>query len=164
MNVQPISLVSVNPVHRQNVLPFVKKDTQIASSEALQSVSSSVALSQMPNVSFSGKHYNYGQDDFSDYDNYSGPQPPQIELEKYQISRQVQEDIDDENYLSAISGKIKLARIVRKQGKERDAYLLENSIRDLYKDLPIYQRNEAKRIIAEYNHDMAKYIDDDIRR
>ena len=121
----------------------------------------SVVLAQMPNVSFGAKHYNYGKDDFTPYDEYDGPTPPQIEMEKYRRSIQIQKDIDDENYLAAIRGKIELARICRSQGKEDDAYMLENSIRELYKDLPRYQREDAKSIISQYNHDMAKYIDKD---
>lgn len=129
-----------------------------------KSVSGAKALAQMPNVHFLSKHYNYGRDDFSAYDNYEGPQPPQIEIEKYSISRHVDQCIANENYLSAIDGKIKIARICRSQGKEHDAFMLENSIRRLYKDLPLYQREEAKSIISDYNHDMAKYIDQDIAR
>ena len=60
-----------------------------------------IFLTQMPNVSF-GKRYNYGHDDLSDYYNYKGPQPPDIEIKKYQISCQILNDIEDENYLEAI--------------------------------------------------------------
>jgi hypothetical protein len=34
----------------------------------------------------------------------------------------------------------------------------------LYKDLPKYQRADAKEEIANYNEDMAYYIDEDIKR
>jgi len=127
----------------------------------LPSFSTVSMLSQMPNVSFKG--YNYKKDNLSAYDNYSGPTPPAIEQKKYRISVQVQEDIENENYLAAIKGKIELAKICKSQGKESDAYILEESVRDLYSDLPKYQRNSAKSIIRSYNRDMADYIDDDIR-
>lgn len=165
MKVQAINSAVFTPAVQSNVSAHKNKvaNTNVLLNENLQSVSGSLALAQMPNVTFGGhKHYNYGNDNFDDYDNYSGPTPPQIEIEKYRKSLQVQNDIDDENYLAAIEGKIDLARICRRQGNERDAYMLENSIRDLYKDLPRYQRDDAKRIIGGYNHDMAKYIDQDI--
>lgn len=120
-------------------------------------------ISQMPNVSFSGR-YHYGNDDLSEYDNYRGPQPPEIEIRKYRISCQVNNDINDENYLAAIKGKIELAQICHEQGKDSDAFLIEESIRKLYKDLPRYQKSEAKSAIQNYNYDMGKYIDQDIER
>lgn len=123
----------------------------------------SLVLHQMPNINFSGR-YNYGRDDLSPYDNYTGPRPPQIEIEKYKLSRQVDIDIANENYFSAIQGKIELAKICKNQGRDRDSYMLEESIRKLYKDLPTFQRAAAKAVIAGYNRDMAKYIDNDIKR
>lgn len=118
-------------------------------------------LSQMPNINFKGR-YNYGKDDLSDYNNYSGPQPPELEIKKYRISCKVDNAIAEDNYLEAIKGKLELAKICRWQGKERDTFILEESIRRLYKDLPRYQRGEAKSAIRPYNEDMANYIDKDI--
>lgn len=123
----------------------------------------SLVLHQMPNINFSGR-YKYGRDDLSPYDNYVGPRPPQIELEKYYLSRQVDNDIANEDYLSAIKGKIELAQICKRQGCNKDSFMLEESIRKLYKDLPKYQRAEAKQAITDYNRDMGKYIDSDISR
>ena len=121
------------------------------------------ALSQMPNVNF-GSRYNYGNDDLSAYEDYVGAQPPEIEIRKYNISKKVDADIKNEDYLSAIKGKLELAKICRLQDKDDDAYNLEESIRRLYKDLPKYQRADAKEEIANYNEDMAYYIDEDIKR
>lgn len=165
MKIQAINS-SISSVYQTNLRSNknVSANEKMQSNGALQSVSGSVALAQMPNVNFMSNHFNYGKDNFDAYDNYEGPQPPQIEIEKYRKSIEVQKHIDEENYLAAISGKIDLARICRKQGNERDAYMLENSIRELYKDLPKYQRDQAKMIISDYNHDMAKYIDIDINR
>ena len=165
MKVQTINSVTtgfhhVNLHSNKNVI--TNENTQ--SNEIHQSVFGAIALAQMPNVSFGNKHFNYGKDNFDAYDNYQGPPPPQIEIEKYRKSLEVQKNIDEENYLAAIQGKIELARICRKQGNEKDAFMLENSIRDLYKDLPKYQRDQAKMMIGDYNHDMAKYIDIDINR
>ena len=132
-------------------------------SDSLPSLPTLSALSQMPNVNF-GSRYNYGDDDLSPYSNYIGPQPPEIEIRKYNISKKVEADIRNEDYLSAIKGKLELAKICRLQDKEDDAYNLEESIRRLYKDLPKYQRPDAKEQIASYNEDMAYYIDEDIKR
>lgn len=140
-----------------------KPDTVKSPQDKAISVPANILLAQMPNVSFGGR-YNYGRDDLSAYDDYEGPQPPQIEIEKYKISKAVDESIENEDYLSAIKGKVKLAFICKKQGKESDSYILEESIRRLYKDLPRYQREEAKNVIRDYNYDMAQYIDEDIKR
>lgn len=132
-------------------------------SKALPLVNGISVLSQMPNVSFGAKR-NYGKDSLDAYNNYSGPTPPEIEVKKYIITRQVSEHIENEDYLSAIKGKLLLAEICKEQGKDGDAFILEESVRKLYKDLPKYQRAEAKSEIAGYNEDMAEYIDRDINR
>ena len=133
-------------------------------SEQLPAVSSLSALSQLPNVSFTAKKRNYGRDNFDPYYSYRGPQPPEIEMQKFNLSERIQQDIDDEDYLSAIKGKIILAKVCKSQDKEEDAFMLEESIRRLYKDLPKYQKQDAKDAIKEYNADMAKQIDKDIER
>ena len=155
--------------------PLKKKiDSQVSSSNEivranqtitkLPSFSTVAVISQMPNVNFGAKKYNYGKDDFSPYDTYQGPTPPEIELQKYRISRAVESYIEEDNYLEAIKGKLSLAKICQNQGKSGDAFILEESIRRLYKDLPRYQRNDAKAYISSYNSDMAKYIDQDIEK
>lgn len=141
---------------------FQQHSNNISTSE-YATVPTVTVLAQLPNVNFGAKR-NYGRDDLSLYDTYSGPRPPEIEIKKYIITRQVDEHIEMEDYLSAIKGKIDLARICKSQGKDDDAFILEESIRRLYKDLPKYQKSEAKRAISTYNKDMAKYIDKDIER
>lgn len=138
-----------------------QKNTESAQDKPV-SVPANILLAQLPKVSFGGR-YNYGSDDLSPYDDYDGPQPPLIEIRKYRISKAVQDYIKEEDYLSAIKGKLELASICRDQGKECDTFILEESIRRLYKDLPIYQREEAKDAIRAYNYDMAEYIDEDIK-
>ena len=82
---------------------------------------------------------------------------------KYNLSKSIQQNIEEKDYLSAIRGKLTLAEICKTQHKEDDAYMPEESIRRLYKDLPKYQRNDAKSAISCYNPDMAQYIDEDIQ-
>lgn len=155
--------------------PLKKKiDSQVSSSNEivranqtitkLPSFSTVAVISQMPNVNFGAKKYNYGSDDLSPYNTYSGPTPPEIEMKKYRLSVQIENYINEDNYLEAIKGKLALARICKSQGKDGDAFILEESIRRLYKDLPRYQRSDAKAQISTYNSDMAKYIDEDIKR
>jgi hypothetical protein len=138
----------------QKVLPY--------SSCKPKPIDGNVFFAQMPNVSFG--RYSYGQDDLAPYNEYEGPQPPDIEIDKFALTKQVKKDIEEENYLSAIEGKIEIAKICKEQGKDSDAYLLEESIRKLYKELPKYQRAEAKEVISDYNSDMAKYIDRDTQK
>lgn len=140
-----------------------KKQQYISFQKNIVSVPANIALAQFSKVNF-GSRYSYGDDDLSPYYEYDGPQPPQIEIEKYRISKAVDNFIKEEDYLSAIKGKIQLASICKNQGKDSDSYILEESVRRLYKDLPFYQRNEAKAVIRNYNHDMAAYIDEDIKR
>lgn len=104
--------------------------------------------------------------DLSAYNDYqpdiAGKRPPEIEEHKFNLSMQAEEYISEENYLEAIRTKIAIAEICRTQGKQRDTYLLEQTTRDLYAALPKYQKKDAKDIIAKYNQDMAKYIDQDV--
>lgn len=161
--VNSVMLASTPLRKREVVQANANKIDSFVDSKSLPSVKSISVLSQMPNVSFGAKR-NYGKDSLSAYDNYSGPRPPEIEIKKYIITRQVAEYIENEDYLSAIKGKLRLAEICKKQGKDSDAFILEESVRKLYKDLPKYQRSEAKSEIADYNVDMATYIDRDINR
>lgn len=106
--------------------------------------------------------------DLSSYDSFvkehPGAQVPQVEAHKYQLSLKVEEAIKEENYLEAIKTKIKIAQICKEQGHEKDAYILEEGIRELYVALPKYQKEDAKKEIAEYNLLMAEYIEEDIAK
>lgn len=113
----------------------------------------------MPNVNFGAK-----KDDLSAYYDYNGDSIPHIEMEKYRISEVVNEALGRDDYLTAIKGKARIAQICKSQGKEDDAFMLEESIRGLYSEMPYSQRNSAKNIISSYNKDMADYIDEDILR
>ena len=88
--------------------------------------------------------------------------PPELEIKKYNISKDVQRYIENEDYLSAIKGKLKLAEICRSQKKKEDTFYLEDSIKRLYNELPKYQKNEAKDLIRTYSKDMVTHIDRDI--
>lgn len=122
-------------------------------------------LAQMPNVSFGNSAgFNYGHDDLSRYDEYIGPPPPEDEVTKLKLSKQAVTAIEKQDYLSAIDLKIQVAGICKKQGLERDAFILEEGIRRLYRDLPLYLREQAKGLIGKYNQDMAKYIEADIKK
>ena len=164
MSIKPIvyktrTICSLNNV--QSNIEETKSKEYNNNSKTLKSVSGFKILSQLPNISFKR---NYSGDDLSPYYDYTGSTPPEIEIEKFNISKEVQYSIDNEDYISAIQGKIELAKICHSQGEERDAYMLECSIRDLYSCLPSSNRSTAKGIIYKYNKDMAIYIDDDIKK
>jgi hypothetical protein len=159
MNVSPVQLFNLNTPSCRRTPNLQQPENSTYSASKLKSIDGKMFFAQMPNVSFG--RYSYGKDDLEPYDLYKGPQPPDIEIDKFALSRQVENDIENENYLSAIEGKVEIAKICREQGKEKDAYLLEESIRKLYKELPKYQREEAREVLSDYNFDMAKYIDRD---
>ena len=129
--------------------------------KTLSSYPTMLYVSQLPKHNFSSSK-NPIKEDLSEYDKYNGDIIPDIEIKKYDISKDVQRHIENEDFLSAIKGKLELAQICKAQQKENDAFYLEESIRILYDSLPKYQKNEAKDAIRKYNYDMALYIDQDI--
>jgi hypothetical protein len=160
MNISPVKLFSFNA-------PSCKNPTQLKSQNSLlfaggtgKAIDGKSLLAQMPYIYFGKIDYNAESLDISD--EYRGPQSPDVEINKFAIAKQVDKDIQNENYLAAIEGKIELARICKNQGKDKDAYRLEESVRRLYKGLPKYQKKDALETIADYNEDMAKYIEKDI--
>lgn len=166
MIVNGVSGVLSQPKHKvsnQSTRAMFISSENLSPQANLSSVPSKIALAQMSNVSF-GNKYNYGQDNLSSYINYSGPKPPNIEVHKYNISTEIAAAIENEDYLTAIKGKIALAQICKSQAKERDAFILEEGVKRLYKDLPKYLKEQAKTVIGKYNSDMAKYIEEDIKK
>ena len=146
----------INPVSSVSFLPSVgtisKKSQPAVTAQTISnsepaSVSAMQALSQMPNVKF-GNHY--GGDDLSAYDNYFGPEPPDIEKRKYQISVETDRAIRNGDYLTGVKNKVYLADICRAQGKYDDADKLMAGARLLAEDVPAYQREEAWKAINSY--------------
>lgn len=108
---------------------------------------------------------NYKEDSLSAYHNYQGGPIPQIEMEKYRLSCETLEAQKRHDFLYVIQLKLELAKICQSQpGKAGDAYILEEGIRKAYIILSSTDKEKAKRMISEYNSDMAKYIDEDIKR
>ncbi len=64
------------------------------------------------------------------------------EAQKYRLSWLAEHAIQKENYLDAAELKYKIAQICRKQGKERDAYLLEHSAFEL-QERQVYRLAQA---------------------
>ena len=81
---------------------------------------------------------------------------------KYQLSLKVQNAQSEHNFLEVIKYKIQIAQICQEQNKSQDAYRLEEGIREAYAMLSDFEKVQAKSIIADYNSDMALYIDQDI--
>jgi hypothetical protein len=160
--------MTISPVQLFNFkTPSFKRPTQLKSQYSLhfadgngKNVDGCSFLAQLPYIYFGNKDDNERELDI--YDDYKGSQAPDVEIDKFSISKQVDKDIKNENYLAAIEGKIEIANICKSQGKNKEAYLAEDSIRRLYKSLPKYQKSDALEIIADYSEDLAKYIDKDI--
>ncbi|MBQ8635655.1 hypothetical protein IJ425_05840 [bacterium] len=160
-----------------NVTPLISKGTQVLQkcrkphAEINEGKIATTNLNNLPHyplLNFEGyrkRHVENGN--LNGYERFGqefpGATPPAIEQEKFRLSMRAEEQISDENYLEAIKTKITIADICRQQGNQRDTFLLEQTTRQLYAALPKYQKEEAKGIIAEYNEDMAKYIDEDIK-
>ena len=147
-NAQAKKNQSIN--NQTNVVPF-KQTT----------VPTGMYLAQMPNVSFKGNDID---DNLNAYNNYSGGPIPAIEMDKYSISVRVNNAIESGDYIEAIKGKIALSRICKNQGKETDAFMLEEGIRRLYTKLEGDEKTVAKYEIRRYNKDMADYIDEDVKK
>ena len=163
MSIQAIN--SLTPTSYKTIISKADKETSqtvglLSQNQAAKAVSGATFLAQMPyNTPRFNEHYTYSGDDLGAYEYYTGPTPPEIEIRKYNLSKAIEMNINLEDYISAISGKISLAEICHSQGKERDAYMLECSIRDLYACLNDKDKAVAKNLIREYNKDMAKYIE-----
>lgn len=110
------------------------------------------------------REINYQTDSLQAYEEYNGDTIPLIEQKKYQITLKVQKAQSELNFLEVIKYKIQLAQICQEQNKSKDAYMLEEGIRSAYAMLSDFEKNQAKSIIADYNYDMARYIDQDINR
>lgn len=106
----------------------------------------------------------YQEDNLLAYQNYQGGPIPQIELDKYHLSYETLTAQTRHDYLKVIELKLKLAKICQLQGKTGDAYILEEGIRKTYIILSSTDRVNAKMMISQYNEDMSKYIDQDIKR
>ncbi len=62
---------------------------------------------------------------FKSYENHDGSPIPEIEQVKYHKTMEAEHHIQNGDYASAAKVKFEIADICRRQGKERDAYLLE---------------------------------------
>lgn len=81
------------------------------------------------------------KDNFSAYEYYRGPEPPEIEKRKYRLSLAAQELSARGDYIAAAENKLEVASICRSQGKARDAYLLEVSAHSLI-DAAAHERGQ----------------------
>ena len=162
---------SINPIFSSNCVlkdtfsqnkQTIQKQTTFNNTKGTLSIPTNIALAQRANVSFKNDYYGSNMSAYAGHDS-SKPIPP-IEIEKYELSSKIGLLIHDGKLLEALLCKVSLASICKSQRKERDAFLLEESIRRLYKDIPYDHKRIAKERIRAYNKDMAKYIDEDIKK
>ena len=111
-------------------------------------VSTMSALSQMPNISF-GKSKTLSKND-------------EIEIQKQLLTDVAESDLKSGRKVEALEKKLQIAKLCKKQGQEYNAFLLEDGVRDLYKNMRPYERDSAIEAIRKYNPDMAENIDKDI--
>lgn len=141
-------IFGATPIRKNSEQNFLLEASNTKQIQNLVSCPTLLYISQIPKINFSSNTNNF--------------LTPDIEIKKYDLSKDVQRHIENEDFLSAIKGKLELAQICKSQKKENDAFYLEESIRILYDGLPKYQKNEAKDAIRKYNYDMALYIDQDV--
>ncbi len=84
-------------------------------------------------------------------------------MHKYHLSCEAQAAQIRHDYLKVIELKLEIAAICKSQPNEHDAYILEEGIRKTYPLLSSADKVKAKIMIARYNADMAKYIDEDTK-
>ena len=111
-------------------------------------VSTMSALSQMPNISF-GKSKTLSAND-------------EIEIQKQLLTDIAERDLKSGRKVEALEKKLQIAKLCKEQGQEYNAFLLEDGVRDLYKNMRPYERDSAIEAIRKYNPDMAENIDKDI--
>lgn len=108
-----------------------------------------------------GSHF-FEEDNLFAYDDYQGGFIPPIEMLKFRLSEKAAIAQKKRYFLEVIQIKLKLAEICISQGKEDDVYMLEEGVRKMYMLLTTQEKYKAKKIISNYNKDMAMYIDQDI--
>ncbi|MBR6099560.1 hypothetical protein IKP85_07415 [bacterium] len=146
--ISPINMIGVQVRSNMPITLADKKEKcqTITPVQGMIPVFGAQALSQMPNVKFTG----YGLDDLSAYANSNDPYPSEIEQRKYRLTVSAAKDIEQGDYLTAIKKKIHIADICRAQGKMEDADKLMDGANRLLRELPKYQIVEAINLISNY--------------
>ena len=85
------------------------------------------------------------------------------ELRKAHLTYSADKAEQQKEYLQAIRYRIRIANILAKQGKQRDQYLVEQSIRNTYKQLERYDKAKIEDEILEYNPDVIWDLVDSIK-
>ena len=84
------------------------------------------------------------------------------EAKKMQLTLSADRNTQEHRYLDAVKDKIKIARILAEQHYERDKFLTEEGIRQIYKLADSADRNDIYDAVWNYNPDMARGLNSDI--
>lgn len=80
------------------------------------------------------------------------------EARKMQLTLSATRKVEQHNYVDAVKDKIKIAKILKKQDKERDKFLTEEGIRQIYALADEASKDEIHDVVWNYNPDMAKSL------
>ena len=84
-------------------------------------------------INLAKSNYNLSRVNFKSYENHDGSPIPEIEQIKYHKTKMAEHYSRMGDFASAAKEMLENADICRRQGKERDAFLLETEARNLLK-------------------------------
>ena len=95
-------------------------------------------------------------------ENYFTDVSQNLEARKMQLTLSADRNTEEHRYLDAVKDKIKIARILAEQHYERDKFLTEEGIRQIYKLANKADRNDIYDAVWNYNPDMARGLNADL--
>jgi len=161
MKINPITLSSQNLSDKKyNVAALNTQNLSVVEGcLSNKSVNAATVLAQMPNVSFCGE---FARDYIKACRLPDGKMPSSTEMKKYTLSLEVNRDMANRDYLSALLGKVAIANVTKGEGSNiiglRDD--IDREIIDLYAKLPQRQRVLARAAIIAYSDDLKESIDE----
>jgi len=78
-----------------------------------------------------------------------------LEMRKVILTDLTNEALKKGDYIAAAEHKLEIARILQQQQKERDKFLTELGLREIYDDANTLQKITILELIKQYNEDMA---------
>ncbi len=160
MQIQSVSLAPsfIRKTNNSNSLDNTKNFSEsITKNAPLNQIPTINFLAQLPNVHF-GDKFQYSQDDLSAYEELQTEEPSEMEQYKYTLSKKANGYKWENRPFSALVAKLQLASICKSQNKERDAFLLEEGVKELFRALPREYFDAAYDLIEDYNPEMAQSL------
>ena len=110
------------------------------------------------------KNFLRPHDIYSLNDNYFAEVGNNTEVKKMKLTLRADNKLERHDYIGAVQDKIKIAKILERQGKERDKFLTEEGIRQIYTLADYDSKNEITAAVWNYNPDMAKSLEKQTKR